>query len=85
MNSKALGFILMKQFKWQLFAAVVPRLILIGFTFCQPFAANRFMEYLSSDDPYQTKAMGYGLVGAYGLIYIGIAVSLNRVQGISRF
>lgn len=74
-SSNALAYLLLRQFKWQLSAAVIPRLILTGFTFCQPFAASRLIDYISSDDPHQTQAMGYGLVGAFAIIYIGIAVS----------
>ncbi|KXH47176.1 hypothetical protein CSIM01_06458 [Colletotrichum simmondsii] len=59
--------------KWQLLAVVLPRLFLLGFTICQPLILNRFLEFLQN--PSETANYGYGLVGAYGLVYLGISIS----------
>ncbi|KXH40319.1 hypothetical protein CNYM01_09093 [Colletotrichum nymphaeae SA-01] len=59
--------------KWQLLAVVLPRLFLLGFTICQPLILNRFLEFLQN--PSETANHGYGLVGAYGLVYLGISIS----------
>lgn len=56
-----------------LYAIVVPRLALLAFTICQPLVLNRFLIFLD-DDP-ESKNVGYGLIGAYGLVYFGIAGS----------
>lgn len=55
-------------------AAVVPRLCLTGFTFAQPFLIQTTIEYIgeSSIDANYGKA----LIGAYALVFAGIAVSL---------
>lgn len=58
---------------WSLVAVVIPRLVLLAFTICQPLVLNRFLLFL--DDRDQPVTIGYGLIGAYGLIYIGIALS----------
>ncbi|KAJ0305181.1 hypothetical protein COL5a_010218 [Colletotrichum fioriniae] len=59
--------------KWQLLAVVLPRLFLLGFTICQPLILNRFLDFLQN--PSETANHGYGLVGAYGLVYLGISIS----------
>ncbi|KAK1544257.1 hypothetical protein CPAR01_04890 [Colletotrichum paranaense] len=59
--------------RWQLLAVVLPRLFLLGFTICQPLILNRFLDFLQN--PSETANYGYGLVGAYGLVYLGISIS----------
>lgn len=51
---------------------VVPRVAVIGFTFCQPFLIESVLAHL--EDP-QREAIGFGLIGATALIYAGIALS----------
>ncbi|KAK1596393.1 multidrug resistance-like protein [Colletotrichum navitas] len=59
--------------KWQLLAVVLPRVFLLGFTICQPLILNRFLEFLQN--PSEDVNYGYGLIGAYGLVYLGISIS----------
>lgn len=59
--------------KWQLLAVVLPRLFLLAFTICQPLILNRFLDFLQN--PSETDNYGYGLIGAYGLVYLGISIS----------
>ncbi|KAJ3526432.1 hypothetical protein NM208_g11192 [Fusarium decemcellulare] len=59
--------------RWSIIAVVLPRLALLTFTICQPLILNRFLVFL--DNASQSINIGYGLVAAYGLVYLGIAVS----------
>ncbi|KAH7198229.1 P-loop containing nucleoside triphosphate hydrolase protein [Fusarium flagelliforme] len=59
--------------RWPIVAVIVPRLALLAFTICQPLILNRLLVFL--DDTSQPINIGYGLIGAYGLVYIGIALS----------
>ncbi|OHX00813.1 ABC multidrug transporter [Colletotrichum incanum] len=59
--------------KWHLLAVVLPRIFLLGFTICQPLILNRFLDFLQN--PSEDVNYGYGLIGAYGLVYLGISVS----------
>ncbi len=61
--------------KWPLLAAAFPRLCLLGFSFAQPFLINRAILFASSPDTLENRNVGYGLIGAYVLVYVGIAVS----------
>ncbi|RFU74209.1 hypothetical protein TARUN_8040 [Trichoderma arundinaceum] len=56
-----------------LISVIVPRLALLAFTICQPLVLTRFLSFL--DDETQSVNIGYGLVGAYGLVYLGIAAT----------
>jgi hypothetical protein len=57
---------------WDFIAPVPPRLAMIAFIFCQPLLLNTFLSYLQ--DPLKSDNYGYGLIGAYGFVYFGIAV-----------
>ncbi|KAF5000611.1 hypothetical protein FGRMN_1643 [Fusarium graminum] len=59
--------------RWPLVAVIIPRLVLLAFTICQPLLLNRLLVFL--DDTSQPIQIGYGLIAAYGLVYAGIALS----------
>jgi ATP-binding cassette, subfamily C (CFTR/MRP), member 1 len=46
---------------------------MLAFTMCQPLILARFLNFL--DDGSQDIRIGYALIGAYGLVYLGIALS----------
>ncbi|KAJ4864914.1 ABC transporter domain-containing protein [Trichoderma breve] len=54
-------------------SVIVPRLFLLAFTICQPLVLTRFLGFLN--DETQSVNVGYGLIGAYGLVYLGIAAT----------
>jgi ATP-binding cassette subfamily C (CFTR/MRP) protein 1 len=54
-------------------APVLPRLALVAFTFCQPLLINRFLSFLQN--PEESMNIGFGLIGAFGVVYFGIAIS----------
>ncbi|KAF4452640.1 Multidrug resistance-associated protein 1 [Fusarium austroafricanum] len=58
--------------RWSVIA-VLPRLMLLAFAICQPLILNRLLAFL--DDNSQPINIGYGLIAAYGLVYLGIALS----------
>jgi ATP-binding cassette subfamily C (CFTR/MRP) protein 1 len=71
----------LKRLKWPVLAVVPPRIMLIGFNFCQPFLINRAVTFSQDPDTSQTTNIGYGLIGAYVIVFVGIAVrrcSLDR-------
>lgn len=46
----------------------------MAFTFAQPLLVERVLTYLGDKDD-RSGSVGYGLLVAYGLVYLGIAVS----------
>jgi high-affinity nickel permease len=61
--------------KWPTLSGVIPRLGLIGLTFAQPFMLYKTIQY--AEDPVESYSIGYGLLGAYVIVYMGSAVSLS--------
>ncbi|OAA74978.1 ABC transporter, transmembrane domain, type 1 [Akanthomyces lecanii RCEF 1005] len=55
-------------------SAVIPRLFLIGFKFAQPFMINNMLEFIG--DRHAPQNIGNGLIGAYALVYAGMAISM---------
>lgn len=62
------------RLKWSILAVVPPRLCLIGFNFCQPFLINRAVKFSQETLNVQQRNIGYGLIGAYIVVFVGIAV-----------
>ncbi|KAK2601395.1 hypothetical protein N8I77_010849 [Diaporthe amygdali] len=50
-----------------------PRAAMAAFQFCQSFLINALLSYLEKPEP--SKNVGYGLIGATILIYLGIAIT----------
>ncbi|KAK3690284.1 ABC transporter [Podospora appendiculata] len=59
-------------------SAVFPRLCLAGFTFAQPFLINATLTLV--DQPAPDRQYGKGLIGAWALVYLGLAVSSSVYQ-----
>ncbi|KAF0316332.1 ABC multidrug transporter [Colletotrichum asianum] len=58
---------------WSLLLPILPRLCLLGFTFCQPFFLQRLLGFLSSNEDNSSTASG--LVAVAVLTYSGMAIS----------
>lgn len=56
--------------------AFVPKLIQVGFLYTQPFLIEQGIKLASRPPGMPYDNMGYGLIGAYAIVYTGIAVSL---------
>lgn len=69
-----------RKLGWHILAVVPPRLALIGFTFCQPFLIERAVEYSQEPISKETTQQGLGMIGAYAIVYIGIAVTNGQYQ-----
>ncbi|KAK3316810.1 P-loop containing nucleoside triphosphate hydrolase protein [Apodospora peruviana] len=53
--------------------AFIPRLAYVGFSLAQPYLVNKTILYIAFHKTLPN-SYGYGLIGAYGLCYIGIAL-----------
>lgn len=62
------------HYKWQILAGLVPRLAYTGFNFAQPFLIQRVLEFMEEPEDVNSRHIAYGLIGAYAIVYIGIAV-----------
>lgn len=75
----ALFGVFLVHFKWDILAGVLPRLCYTGFNFAQPFLIARTLNLVRDQDTANAKNIGYGLIGAYAIVYIGIAVRDERI------
>jgi ATP-binding cassette, subfamily C (CFTR/MRP), member 1 len=62
--------------KGTLLTGVFPRLCLMGFKFSQPFLIHRIISYVEGNKGPDPNNVGYGLIAATGLVYLGTAVSI---------
>lgn len=60
---------------WPFFSAVPPRLTLSAFILCQPFLIELVVSYLLSRTHKNQEEYGHAIIGAFVLLYLGIAVS----------
>lgn len=59
--------------KWSIVGSAIPRALLIGLTFVQPFLIRRTIEYVGNRND-QPSNIGWSLVGAYAVVYTGLAL-----------
>jgi ATP-binding cassette subfamily C (CFTR/MRP) protein 1 len=70
----AVAFAILHCLRWSLASIIFPRLCLIGFNYAQPYLISAAIENISQQSNAKNKNVGYGLIGATALIYLGIAV-----------
>ncbi|KAK4170055.1 hypothetical protein QBC43DRAFT_329617 [Cladorrhinum sp. PSN259] len=66
--------------KWPVLQTIPPRAALTALIFCQPFLINRAIKLSEEPITNETTQHGYGLIGAYLLVYVGIAVAMGQYQ-----
>lgn len=73
----ALLLAICKAFKREICAAVIPRLCLVGLSIAQPFMVGEAVTFLQHNDltVETSQNRGYGLLGAFALVFIMTAVS----------
>jgi ABC-type multidrug transport system fused ATPase/permease subunit len=59
-------------------AAIPARACVVAFNFCQPVLLTRSLTFFEQPVNSATNNIGYGLIGAYVLVYTGLAVSSRK-------
>ncbi|OAA71650.1 ABC transporter, transmembrane domain, type 1 [Akanthomyces lecanii RCEF 1005] len=83
-SSHALFWQFLRHYKWQFLAGVLPRLSYSGFLFAQPFLLERVLDFIDEQRVANTDSTAYGLIAAYGVVYIGIAHKTYRLLTLYR-
>lgn len=79
-------YTVLRAFWKQLALAAFPRLLDVGFTFAQVFLIQRTLTFLEAPATEESQFVGYSLIGATALIYLGLAVcKLHYNQAMYRF
>ncbi|KAJ5246170.1 P-loop containing nucleoside triphosphate hydrolase protein [Penicillium chermesinum] len=73
----ALLWTFIKHYKWDLLGGILPRMAFTGFLFVQPFLVQRVLDFMTEPEHVNSSNYARGLVAAYGIVYIGIAVTHN--------
>ncbi|OAP58615.1 hypothetical protein AYL99_07705 [Fonsecaea erecta] len=68
-----LFFVSANVLRWPLLVSACPRLLLAGVKFAQPFLVQETIQYVGNRHN-QTAAVGWGLAGAYFLVYLAQAI-----------
>lgn len=68
--------------KWPILAPIPAYFVIVGLQLAQPFLISSIMAYLATpvDNSEHQRNIGYGLIGAYGLVYLCIAVSWSHLS-----
>ena len=64
---------------WPFLSAILPRLALSAFNICQPFLVQSAVSYVSTQTEKNDQDYGKALIGAFALVYVGIAVSNHSI------
>ncbi|KAJ6102982.1 hypothetical protein N7486_005409 [Penicillium sp. IBT 16267x] len=69
-----------KAAKWPLLTAVPARACVVAFNFCQPLLLTRSLSYFNEPVNNATNNTGYGMIGAYALVYLGLGIAMGQYQ-----
>ncbi|RDW76399.1 putative ABC multidrug transporter [Aspergillus mulundensis] len=70
----------LKTFKWQICAAIPYRAFLVALNICQPLLLHRSLSFSTEPVNSTTTNIGYGLIGAYILVYTGLGITMGQQQ-----
>ncbi|GKZ26663.1 hypothetical protein AbraCBS73388_002914 [Aspergillus brasiliensis] len=71
------------EHKLVLLTAILPRLCFTAFTFTQPFLIDAVVKYLQTVSEEHNRNDGYGLLGAYIIVYVGLGIAEACYQHIT--
>lgn len=80
-HKRALLWATLKANRAAFMYCIFPRLCLIGFRYAQPFLLSRTVDFANSPD--EPESIGWGLTGAFGLVFLGLAVSNGMYEHMS--
>ncbi|KAF4466489.1 multidrug resistance-associated [Fusarium albosuccineum] len=60
--------------RWELLSITPPRLAMIALSISQPFLISHALRFLTMPASESTMNLGYGLIGAFALVFIGSAI-----------
>lgn len=69
---------ILRCLKWEILAIALPRIALVGFQVTQPFLITEAVTYVESPDEDASPNEGYGLIGAFALVFISVSVGEPR-------
>ena len=69
----------LRAFGGQMMTPIIPRLFMIAFNYTQPFLISIAIALAITPQIQPFNNFGYGLIGAYTIVYVGIAVGFPAI------
>ncbi|KAI1263553.1 P-loop containing nucleoside triphosphate hydrolase protein [Xylariaceae sp. FL1019] len=76
-GNHALAIATVWAFRWELAYITLPKLAYIALSLTQPFLIQEAVAFVETDGLREDDSTGYGLIGAFALVYISLAVALG--------
>jgi len=71
------------EFKWLFLLPTPTRFAQAAFDFSQPFLIQRTLDWYGGPETQDSEDVGHGLIGAYAIIYLGLAVGLTATVNVA--
>ena len=67
----------MSAFRWEIVVIAFPKLAYVALSLSQPFLIQEAVGFVQNAGTGKDQNIGYGLIGGFALVYIGLAVSAS--------
>lgn len=74
-NTHALALASLSGLRWEVLGIFFPKLCYISLSLCQPFLIQKAVTFVQAAGSSGSNDTGYGLIGAFSLVFTGLAVS----------
>ncbi|KAJ3569671.1 hypothetical protein NPX13_g6005 [Xylaria arbuscula] len=76
-RSHALAVATVLAFRWEVLLIVFPKLAYVALSLSQPFLIQEAVSFVQNKGAENSNDVGYGLIGAFALVYIGLAITMG--------
>ncbi|KAI0508944.1 P-loop containing nucleoside triphosphate hydrolase protein [Xylaria bambusicola] len=76
-RTHALALATVLTFRWDVLLIVFPKLAYVALSLSQPFLIREAVSFVQNTQSENNNDIGYGLIGAFALVYIGLAVTMG--------
>ncbi|KAI1751604.1 P-loop containing nucleoside triphosphate hydrolase protein [Xylaria castorea] len=73
----ALALATVLAFRWEVFLIIFPKLAYVALSLSQPFLIQEAVSFVQNAETKDSNNIGYGLIGGFALVYIGLAITLG--------
>ncbi|KAI0543772.1 P-loop containing nucleoside triphosphate hydrolase protein [Xylaria curta] len=73
----ALALATVLTFRWEVFLITFPKLAYVALSLSQPFLIQEAVSFVQNAETTDRNNIGYGLIGGFALVYIGLAITLG--------
>ncbi|KAI0423684.1 P-loop containing nucleoside triphosphate hydrolase protein [Xylaria sp. FL1042] len=73
----ALALATVLTFQWEVLLIVFPKLAYVALSLSQPFLIQEAVSFVQNTQTNNNNDVGYGLIGGFALVYIGLAITMG--------